>query len=91
LKQLIAGIDREHQTIAACAGLLACSDINNKELMPELCHLLRRHFKLKYCGFFWSDEYVSLFGIKAPLISAVMAPLLSAKSGAQTGGKECVI
>jgi len=33
---------------------------------------------------------VSLFGIKAPLISAVMAPLWTAFSGTQTGCKECV-
>ncbi|MGC2164482.1 MAG: helix-turn-helix transcriptional regulator [Gallionella sp.] len=56
LKQLTAGLDRKNQSIATTVGMLACSDINNTELMPEMCHLLKLHFNLKSSGFFWCDE-----------------------------------
>jgi hypothetical protein len=56
LKQLLAPIGYAHQSIATTLGLLATSGIHPDEQMPEMCHLLKHIFKLKSCGFFWSDQ-----------------------------------
>ncbi|MFO7542446.1 MAG: hypothetical protein R6W97_06490 [Thiobacillus sp.] len=49
-------IAQAHQGIAATIGLLTTSGLNPTQQMPEMCHLLCRLFKLKNCGYFWSDQ-----------------------------------
>jgi DNA-binding CsgD family transcriptional regulator len=56
LKQALSFIDQVHQDIAASIGLLASSGLNPTQQMPEMCHLLRKIFKLSSAGFFWSDQ-----------------------------------
>lgn len=56
LKQALTSIDKVHQGIAASIGLLAYSGLNHYQQMPEMCHLLAQLFKLKSCGYFWSDQ-----------------------------------
>ena len=56
LKQALLPITQAHQGIATTIGLLASSGLNHTEQMPEMCHLLKKFFKLSSCGFFWSDQ-----------------------------------
>lgn len=56
LKQVLSSIDHVHQGIAASIGLLASSGLNHNQQTPEMCHLLSKLFKLKSCGYFWSDQ-----------------------------------
>ena len=55
LKQAIAPIGQAQQGLATTIGLLAHSGLNHLQLMPEMCRLLQDIFRLKSCGFFWSD------------------------------------
>jgi hypothetical protein len=56
LKHALSPIGHAHQGIATTIGLLASSGLNPTQQMPEMCHLLQKLFKLKSCGFFWSDQ-----------------------------------
>ncbi len=56
LKRALSSIDQVHHGIATTIGLLASSGLNHTEQMPEMCHLLKKLFKLSTCGFFWADQ-----------------------------------
>lgn len=56
LKHALLSMHRTHQGMAATLGLLASSDLNPIQKIPDLCLLLQQFFKLTSCGFFWADE-----------------------------------
>lgn len=56
LKHHLSSVDHSNQNIVTTIGLLASSGLNHTEKIAEMCHLLKKLFKLNTCGFFWSDQ-----------------------------------